>query len=101
MEQAAVPKTGRVRFNRDGHGSCIFAKDDMISLCYVDDMILFTRYERSIVDVLHNMNSKCRVEDVYKPNHFLALDLDWDSDSSILLVQTQLIDLLLLDTGMD
>lgn len=79
---------------------CVIKKDDIIALCYADDLILYARYGRSAVDVLSNLNNIFRVKNFDKPKSFLGLDLNWAPDGSLLLGQVQLIDRLLVDIGM-
>lgn len=76
-------------------------KDVMIALCYVDDLIFFARWKRSIVDVFHKLNDTFHVKDLGRPKQFLGLGFGWVSDGLFVLGQTQLVDKLLLDSKMD
>lgn len=64
-------------------GLCVFIKDGVIVLCYVDDLFLFTKQKAYIEDIQRNLKSRCLVKALSKPKRFLGLDTNWNPDGSL------------------
>lgn len=55
----------------------VFVKEALVIICYVDDLIQFTRKESEIDDVKRRLNNKFKRKDPGKPKRFLGMDFKW------------------------
>lgn len=79
---------------------CLFVRKRMMILFYVDDLFLFAELESLIENMKQKLGSAFLLKDLGIPRRFLGMDLKRHSDDSLSISETQLINKLLMDTGM-
>lgn len=80
---------------------CLFVRNGMKIVCYVDDLFLSAKQESVILYIKRKLCNKIRLKDLGRPRCFFGKDLKWRSDGSLSISQAQLINKLLMDTGME
>lgn len=81
---------------------CVFEKNNMVVLGYVDDSLLFSELEFVISEAWKKRNDKFRVKYLERQIRFLGFDKAWnDDDASLTMSQQQPIFNLLLDKEAD
>ena len=87
-------------FIKSGVDTCIFLKDGIICLIYVDDTILFTKDQNILGDIITLFKEDCDRTDEGDVDTFLSINFEYTSDVSIKMSQPGLIDKIMEDIGL-
>jgi hypothetical protein len=66
------------------HDPCLFFKEDMIIVCYVDDCLIYTRTDAQADHLITHITRSCPIEDRGIPSWFLAIKIEPSSDAVFL-----------------
>jgi len=80
---------------------CLFIKDDIICLIYVDDTIFFAKNQEIIDDMISNLKKDFDLTDEGDVDAFLGVQFDYLEDGQIKMSQTGLIQQILKDVGIE
>ena len=66
---------------------CVWYKEEMVLLFYVDDCLMFSPYKDKIDEVYASLQEYFKIEDDRELNKYLGIDLYHHPDGSIHLMQ--------------
>lgn len=61
---------------------CVFEKGNILVLCYVDYLVLFSKHESLLEKTLSGLKYKAGVKDLREPTSFLCSNITWKNDAS-------------------
>lgn len=79
---------------------CVFRKEGVIIICYVDGLLVFTENEKAIEDMKRELGASFIFKDLGTLKPFLGIDIDWTNAKEIRHTETRLIKKLLMTHGM-
>jgi hypothetical protein len=81
---------------------CVFYKDDIIFMVYVDDGIFLGANDKQLINAIQDIqNAGLNIEDQGHPSDYVGVNVRKNKDGSYELSQRALIDSIIKDTGMD
>lgn len=80
---------------------CLFIKNGMIIICYIDNLFLLPEQGPLIKNIKQKLGSTFQLKHVGSPTLFLGMNLKWHSDGPLSIWKNQLIKKLLIDRGME
>lgn len=60
---------------------CIFAGKGVITICYIDDLLVFAKEEGKIEELKKKLNRQLAMRDLGRPGSFLDIDLVWTKEA--------------------
>ena len=93
-------KLQEIGFQKSKIDECVFFKEDMIYVLYVDDGILFMRDPTKFKRIFALLASKFDIEDKGEVQQFLGMIFSKKNDHEFHITQTHLIDQIVKDTGL-